>query len=147
VLAWRLVPGGEHGTRRSRLDLPGLGLPYALVGSSANQAVPAAGLFITGLGQGAIKLTAFTVTFRGLAPEQVAPASSANRILQQLGGVPGTALLALILARAEGTQPGPSAFGHALTRALGLTALAVIPALALPGRPRPRPDARGAGPG
>jgi EmrB/QacA subfamily drug resistance transporter len=121
------------------LAIAGL-VPYALLGSTSlgstsNLAVLAVGLFVTGLGQGAIKLTAFTITFRGLAPEQVAPASSANRILQQLGGVLGTVVLALILQNAAATHAAPAAFGHTFTWALGLTALAVIPALALPPRP------------
>jgi len=112
-------------------------VPYTLLGTTANQAVLGVSLFITGLGQGAIKLTAFTITFRGLAPEQVAPASSANRILQNVGGVLGTVLLALILQRTATTHAAPTAFGHTFTWALGLTVLAVIPALALPPRPRP----------
>ena len=39
-------------------------VPYALLGTTANPVVLRASLFITGLGQGAIKLTAFTITFR-----------------------------------------------------------------------------------
>jgi MFS family permease len=118
------------------LAIAGL-VPYALLGSTANQAVLGVSLFITGLGQGAIKLTAFTVTFRGLAPEQVAPASSANRIIQNLGGVLGTVLLALILQHAASVRPGPAAFGHTFTWVLGFSVIAVIPALALPRRPQP----------
>jgi EmrB/QacA subfamily drug resistance transporter len=111
-------------------------VPYALVGTTANQAVLAVGLFITGLGQGAVKLTAFTATYRGLTQAQVAPATSANRILQQLGGVLGTVTLALILQHTATAHAAPTAFGHTFTWALGLTALAVIPALALPRRPQ-----------
>ena len=105
------------------------------------QAVLGVGLFVTGLGQGAIKLTAFTITFRGLAREQMAPASSANRIIQNLGGVLGTVLLALILQHAASTQPGSAAFGHTFTWVLGFSVVAVIPALALPRRPQPHQTA------
>ncbi len=112
-------------------------VPYAFLGTTANPVVLGVSLFITGLGQGAIKLTAFTITFRGLAREQIAPASSANRIIQNLGGVLGTVLLALILQHAAKTQPGPTAFGHTFTWALGFSVAAVIPALALPRRPQP----------
>jgi EmrB/QacA subfamily drug resistance transporter len=122
--------------------LAGVGLvPYALLGSGANLVVLAVALFISGLGQGAIKLTAFTITFRGLTPEQIAPASSANRVLQQLGGVLGTVILALVLENASTDHALPAAFGRTFAWALGLTALAVIPALALPGRPRLQQDA------
>jgi EmrB/QacA subfamily drug resistance transporter len=129
--------GAERAITLAAMALVIAGLvPYALVGRTANQAVLDAGLFITGLGQGAIKLTAFTVTYRGLTPEQVAPATSANRILQQLGGVLGIVVLALILQHDAATSAAAAAFGQAFAWALGLTALAVIPALALP----PRPD-------
>jgi EmrB/QacA subfamily drug resistance transporter len=118
------------------LAIAGL-VPFIFLGTAANEVVLGVSLFITGLGQGAIKLTAFTITFQGLSQEQVAPASSANRILQNLGGVLGTVLLALILQQAAGTHVAPAAFGHTFAWMLGLTAFAVIPALALPPRPRP----------
>jgi EmrB/QacA subfamily drug resistance transporter len=118
------------------LAIAGL-IPYAFLGTAANEVVLGVSLFITGLGQGAIKLTAFTITFQGLAQEQVAPASSANRILQNLGGVLGTVLLALILQQTAAAHLGPAAFGHTFAWMLGLTVLAVIPALALPSRPQP----------
>jgi len=131
--------GAERAITLAAMALAIAGLvPYALVGRTANQAVLATGLFITGLGQGAIKLTAFTVTYRGLTPEQVAPATSANRILQQLGGVLGIVVLALILQHEAATNAAAAAFGQTFAWALGLTALAVIPALALPPRPQPQ---------
>jgi EmrB/QacA subfamily drug resistance transporter len=125
------------------ITLVGMGLavaglvPYTLVGTTAGQVLLAVGLFLTGLGQGAVKLTAFTATYRGLTPAQVAPATSANRIRQQLRGVLGTVALALILQHTATTQAVPAAFGSTFTWALGLTAIAVIPALALPRRRRP----------
>jgi EmrB/QacA subfamily drug resistance transporter len=122
------------------LAIAGL-IPYALLGTTANPAVLGASLFLTGIGQGAIKLTAFTITFRGLAHEQIAPASSANRIIQNLGGVLGTVLLALILQRAASTQPGPAAFGHTFAWVLGFSVVAIIPALALPRRSQPHQTA------
>jgi EmrB/QacA subfamily drug resistance transporter len=110
-------------------------VPYAFVGASANPALLAAGLFLSGLGQGAIKLTAFTVTYRGLTPAQVAPATSANRILQQLGGALGVVVLATILQHATTTRAPAPAFALVFTWILALTILAVIPALAFPRRP------------
>jgi predicted MFS family arabinose efflux permease len=129
------------------ITLAGMGLavagliPYTLVGSTANQVVLAVGLFVAGLGIGAVTLTALTVTYRGLMPKQIAPATSANRIMQQLGSVFGTVVLALILQHAASTRSTPAAFGHTFIWALGLTALAIIPALALPPRPQPQQDA------
>lgn len=127
--------GAERAITLVAMVLAGVGLvPHALLGGGANLVVLAVALFISGLGQGAIKLTAFTITFRGLTSEQIAPASSANRVLQQLGGVLGTVILALILENASTDHALAAAFGHTFAWALGLTALAVIPALALPGQ-------------
>jgi EmrB/QacA subfamily drug resistance transporter len=117
------------------LAISGL-VPFALVATHVSEAVLAVGLFVTGLGQGAVKLAALTVTYQGLTDKQIAPATSANRILQQLGGVLGTVVLALILQHNAPTHATPAAFGQTFTWVLGLTALAVIPALALPPRPR-----------
>jgi EmrB/QacA subfamily drug resistance transporter len=116
-------------------------IPYIFLGVGVNQAVLAVGLFIAGLGQGAIKLTALTITFRGLARDQIAPASSANRILQNLGGMLGTVVLALILENAASAHSGAAAFGRTFAWVVGLSAVAIIPALALPGRPRTRQPA------
>jgi hypothetical protein len=79
-------------------------------------------------------LAAFTATYRGLSHGQFAAATSANRILQQVGGVLGTAVLAIVLQRAAASHAPAAAFGHTFAWALAFTALAVIPALALPGR-------------
>lgn len=115
--------------------------PYAFAGRDVSQTLLIGALFITGLGQGAVTLAAFTATYRGLTSAQIAPATSANRILQQLGGALGTVVLAIILQHAATTHAPAAAFGHTFTWAIGLTALAVIPALALPRRPRPSPAA------
>jgi hypothetical protein len=67
----------------------------------------------------------------------VAPATSANRILQQLGGVLGIVVLAQILQHDAAGNGAAAAFGQTFTWVLGLTALAVLPALVLPPRPQP----------
>jgi EmrB/QacA subfamily drug resistance transporter len=148
--AGRLIDrtGAERAITLVAMGLAIAGLvPYALLGVAANEAVLAAGLFVSGLGQGAVKLTAFTVTYQGLTQEQVAPATSANRILQQLGGVLGIVVLALVLQHGTAAHATAAAFGHTFAWVLGLTALAVVPALALPPRtarsprlPPPRAD-------
>lgn len=119
------------------MALAAVGLvPYALLDSRPDQAVLATALFVSGLGQGAIKLTAFTFAFRGLAPDQITAAGSANRLVQQLGGVLGTVVLALVLQNASAGHALPTAFGHTFAWAVGLTIFAIVPALALPGRRR-----------
>src|SRR5262245_20161121 len=75
-------------------------------------------------------------TVAGRAPD----ASSTCRIIQQVGASFGSAILALILARALASHPLAAAATRALAFhtafwwAIALTALALIPAVLLPGR-------------
>jgi hypothetical protein len=77
--------------------------------------------------------------YLGLRSNQVPHASIATRITSQLGGAFGAAVFALILqtqlaAQAAGGLAGrATAFDNAFWWSIGLTALAVIPALFLPG--------------
>lgn len=107
-------------------------LPFALAGSHPGIVLLAVALFAMGLGIGAALLTSMTATYRGLAPEQLTPATSASRILQQIGGSAGTVVLAAILQSASTTHNITTAYRYTFTLALALTALALIPALLLP---------------
>ncbi|MEV0840416.1 hypothetical protein AB0I55_12760 [Actinocatenispora sera] len=77
----------------------------------------------------------------GLAPAEVPHASSAIRIVQQLGGSFGTAVLAAVLVHAAAGHPGTAghaaAFGTTFWWTIGGTALALLPVLLLPSRRRP----------
>ncbi len=96
----------------------------------------AAALFVLGLGFGAVMVTATAVAYRGLDAGRIPRATSALRIVQQLGASLGVAILALVLQETL-TQAGgnpasvAAAFGSTFWWALGLTALALIPAAAL----------------
>jgi hypothetical protein len=76
----------------------------------------------------------------GLKPGQVPDASTTTRIAQQVGGSFGTAIMAMILRTqltdhgAAGLAGSATAFANAFWWSLALTAIAIIPALALPGR-------------
>jgi hypothetical protein len=77
----------------------------------------------------------------------VPDAATLTRVLQQVGGSFGTALLAVILATAAGGTV--SAFHAAFGWAVGLTALTLIPALLMPAAPRQQagpPAAAASGP-
>jgi MFS family permease len=67
-------------------------------------------------------------------------AVAATRIAQQIGASFGAAVIVVILARQTAVHPGTAgaavAFGHAFGWALGFTVLALLPAFALPRRPR-----------
>jgi hypothetical protein len=83
--------------------------------------------------------------FTGLAPAQVPDASSATRILQQVGGSFGAAVLTVILelqltSGGTGGAGGPArlatAFGHTFWWTIGFTVIGALPALLLR-RPAP----------
>jgi hypothetical protein len=65
-------------------------------------------------------------------------ASSVTRIAQQVAGSFGTAILQIHVAahHAGGLAGRVTAFDNAFWWSIVLTAIAVLPALALPGRPR-----------
>ena len=99
--------------------------PYAVAGLHTDQVLLAVALFVSGLGIGAVLLASMTATYRGLTTEQMAPATSASRIFQQIGGSFGTVMLALVLQHRINQGHAPAtAFQHAFTWAL---ALAVLP--------------------
>ncbi len=97
-------------------------------------------LVLRGAGLGAVTIPVMAAAYLGLRPEQVPHATSVTRIAQQLGGAFGTAILAMILAtqlrthQSAGLAGQATAFANTFWWSLGFTAIAVIPALALPHR-------------
>ena len=89
-----------------------------------------------------VTIPVMAAAYLGLRSDQVPHASIATRITSQLGGAFGAAVIAMILqtqiaAHAAGGLVGlATAFDHAFWWSLGLTALAIIPALFLPGSPK-----------
>ncbi len=114
-------------------------LAYTQAGVNTNELLLGASLVVRGAGLGAVTIPVFAGAFLGLEPNQVPHASIATRITSQLGGAFGAAVLALILqtqlvAQATGGLVGrATAFDNAFWWSIGLTALAIIPALFLPG--------------
>jgi hypothetical protein len=87
--------------------------------------------------------------FGGLRPGQVPHASSVTRVLQHVGGSFGAAVLVAVIldgqiaARAAAGPAGlATAFGHTFWWCTGFTALALLPALLMSGRPE-KPAAQG----
>ena len=122
--------------------LAGLGtVPFAVATAHTSVAWLVAALLVRGAGLGAATIALMTGAFTGLTRSDLPHASSAVRIAQQVGGAFGAAVLVVILASqiAAHAAAGPTAtaiaFGHTFWWCVGFTALAVIPALALPGRP------------
>jgi EmrB/QacA subfamily drug resistance transporter len=124
------------------LVLAGIGtVPFALATDHTSAYWLAAALVIRGAGLGAATIALMAGAFQGLARADLPHASSATRIAQQVGGAFGAAVLVIVLASqtAAHAAAGPAAtaiaFGHTFWWCVGFTALAVIPALMLPGRP------------
>jgi EmrB/QacA subfamily drug resistance transporter len=120
-------------------------VPFALAGAHANVIVLGAALVVRGAGMGTATIAVMAGAFAGLRREEVPHASSVTRIMQFLGGSFGAAVLvAAILDRqvaAHAAAAGGAsvsalagAFGTTFWWCTGFTALAVIPALLLPGR-------------
>ena len=111
---------------------------YTQVGVNTNEILLGLSLVVRGAGLGAVTIPVMAAAYLGLRPDQVPHATTATRIAQQLGGAFGTAILAMILAtqlhthQAAGLVGQATAFANTFWWSLGFTAIAVIPALALP---------------
>jgi EmrB/QacA subfamily drug resistance transporter len=113
-------------------------LAYTQVGRHTSTLAMSAVLVLNGAGIGSALVPSIASPYRGLRPQQIPRATSAIRIVQQLGGSFGVAVLAVVLQRqllGRGHHAGhlAAAYGHTFWWALGFIALAVIPALMLPG--------------
>ncbi|MFJ3905779.1 DHA2 family efflux MFS transporter permease subunit [Streptomyces sp. NPDC090025] len=87
---------------------------------------------VMGVGVGMVMMPTMTTASRNLAKERLPSASTALSITSQVGASVGTALCSVLLA-AAGTGPEGFRLGYGV--AALLLALAVVPALFLPGRP------------
>jgi hypothetical protein len=95
-------------------------------------------LVLNGAGIGAALVPSLASPYRGLRTEQIPMATSAIRILQQLGGSFGVSVLAVVLQRqlfSTHHHAGSlaTAYGHTFWWALAFIALAAIPTMLLPG--------------
>jgi EmrB/QacA subfamily drug resistance transporter len=117
-------------------------LAYTQVGYHTSTVALSLLLIVNGAGLGAALVPSLTSPYRGLPKDQIPRATSAIRILQQLGGSFGVAILAVVLQRElvhqahhVGTAANlAAAYAHTFWWALAFVAVAAIPALMLPGR-------------
>ncbi len=122
-------------------------VPFALAGPHTSVIVLGAALLVRGAGLGAATIAPMAGAFQGLPKAELPHASSAIRIAQQVGGSFGAAVLVVILTRQAAAHRAAhaaglvTAFGHTFWWCVGFTALAVIPALLMPGRPAGPPPA------
>jgi hypothetical protein len=110
---------------------------YARAGLHTSELLLACSLVVRGAGVGMLTIPVTATAYLGLRPDRIPHASSATRLVQQIGGSFGAAVIAVILqtqmaAHANGSAGLALAFAHAFWWSLGLAALAVVPALLLP---------------
>ena len=107
-------------------------VPFALAGTDTNLWLLGAALFLRGLGLGVVLIPIATVAYVDLRKDQMPQASAITRIVQQLGGAFGTALVAVVLT-AVATQAHPEAgFEAAFWWTIAITLAAACVALLLP---------------
>jgi predicted MFS family arabinose efflux permease len=118
-------------------------LVYTQVGPDTSTLLLSAVQVVNGVGIGAALVTSLASPYRGLPRTEIPRATSAIRILQQLGGSFGVAILAVVLEGQLSSQAHvggnlAAAFGHTFWWALAFILLAAIPAMFLPGADKQR---------
>jgi protein-S-isoprenylcysteine O-methyltransferase Ste14 len=117
-------------------------LAFALAGPAPSDWLLAASLVVRGAGLGAATIAVMANAFQGVPHQDVPDASTTMRIVQQVGGSFGAAVLAVILATQLASHAvltaaiRVAAFDTAFWWAIGFTVLAVAPAVLLPTRLR-----------
>jgi EmrB/QacA subfamily drug resistance transporter len=136
-------------------------LAYTQVAADTSYLSLAGALLVVGLGIGSTIMPSMAAAFQSLSREETPSATAALNTIQRVAGAIGTALLAIILQRSIATnvpdfaggvdgvaalsgRPGVAplvadAFGTTFWIAVGLMALALVPAVLLP-RARPKPQ-------
>jgi len=148
-LAGRLTDKfGARGVASAGMVLAALGMfAYTQVGPGTSYLYLSAALLVVGAGVGATVVPSMAAAFQALSRAETPRATSAINVIQRLGGAIGTALFAIVLSRQAGAGTGAGAgvhgaggaalagaFGTTFLVAVGLIALAVVPALLLPRR-------------
>jgi len=108
-------------------------LPFAFATANTSEWILAIALFVRGLGLTPVNIAVMVGAFQGVPKEDLPNASSTTRIIQQVGGSFGTAVLVVILTRAFLTHSLPAqAFNTAFWWSIAFVVVALIPTLLLP---------------
>lgn len=124
-------------------------VPFALATSRTSYVLLGAALIIRGGALSAVNVAISAGAFAGLSAAEVPAGSAVVRLVQQLGGSAGTAILATVVAGFVGVRPLVG-FHTAFLWSIGLTVVALIPCLMIPspsaasspGRTPPGPPGR-----
>jgi EmrB/QacA subfamily drug resistance transporter len=110
-------------------------VPFALIGAHTSVAWLSIAMTVRGAGIGFAFMPAFAAAFAALRRSEISDATPQLNVLQRTGGSIGTALLAVVLARASiGTHTlagRAGAYGTSFWVATALTALAIVPCVIL----------------
>jgi EmrB/QacA subfamily drug resistance transporter len=106
-------------------------VPFALAGPDTSLWWLGSVLFVRGLGVGAVLIPPMSVAYQDIQPESIQHATMNTRISQQVGASFGTAIVAVALQTMLSSGP-TGAFQGAFWWAIGITVVALVPAVFLP---------------
>lgn len=111
-------------------------VPFVFVTAQTSAWLLAVGLFLRGLGLGAVGVPAMAGAYKGLERSEIGHSTVLTRTVVQVGGALGTAVLAVILVRTTSSHDGDivAAINAAFAWSVGFGAAAVALAFWLPGR-------------
>jgi len=115
---------------------------FAFAGPNTSYVLLGAALILIGIGRGAAPVAVMAAAMQGLSRPEIPHASSATRIMQQIGGAFGTAVFAVILQRqlaGVAATEHATAFNNTFWWTIGFTVLSFIPALFYPRPARQEP--------
>ncbi|GIP12379.1 multidrug efflux MFS transporter [Paenibacillus macerans] len=107
-------------------------IPFAFCRANTSEFLLAIALVVRGGGLGGVMLPIMATAYEGLSKKQVPHASSATRILQQIGGAFGASVLAIILQNQMTSQSVISittrntAFNHTFMWTVGFTLISLL---------------------
>jgi EmrB/QacA subfamily drug resistance transporter len=114
-------------------------LPFLFAGAGTNTIFLILALFVRGAGLGAVTIPIMASVYDELSQKEITHGTIVTRILQQIGGAFGTAVLAARLTAYLPQSADPGLVGRAFhlvfAWSLGFTLISIIPALILPYKP------------
>jgi EmrB/QacA subfamily drug resistance transporter len=110
-------------------------IPFVMVTAGTPYSLLAIAMIVRGVGVGLAIMPAMTAAFSVLTKEQVNDATPQLTVLQRVGGSLGTAIIAVILQHnitgAHSASAVAAGFGHTYWWVMGVTLIALLPALLL----------------
>lgn len=111
-------------------------IPFAFFGEASSLIAVSAVLFVRGIGIGGVTIPMMTDAYTGVAKEEIAQASVGSRLVQNIGGAFGSAVLATVVSLSiQGKSPTiplmTTAYHNGFILALVLSVVLLIPALFL----------------